>query len=235
MSMRLITTPGVAASSAPMSRPLGIELSCSSLKFCCTRVADVSITGDAPDTVTVSCTVASARSAFTVAVKPSEIWMPLRFTVLKPVRSKSTSYTPGGTAGNRYWPFSLVTCVCAPIIDGLVAVTVTPGNTAPLLSATRPWMVPVLLAPPPCAALVDGKANPITSAVARVFNKHLISIPPGNFVGKPHVQQHKCKQSTWDRNRISLLREHDCKKFCGLRPPPASGGGRARTRAPERI
>jgi hypothetical protein len=56
-----------------MSRPFGIDSSCASLKFCCTRVAEVSITGEAPVTVTVSCTVASVRSAFTVAVKPSEI------------------------------------------------------------------------------------------------------------------------------------------------------------------
>ena len=85
--MRLITTPGVAASRAHMSRPLGIESSCSSLKFCCTRVAVVSITGETPETVTVSYKVASARSAFTLAVKPSEIWMPSRFTVLKPASS----------------------------------------------------------------------------------------------------------------------------------------------------
>ena len=52
-----------------------------------------------------------------------------------------------------------------------------------LLSDTRPWIVPVLLAPPPCAALVHGKINPITSAVARVFNTDFISIPPGNFRG----------------------------------------------------
>ena len=48
--MRLMTTPGVAASSAHMSRPFGIELSCSSLKFCCTlrrrRVDDRRLAGD---------------------------------------------------------------------------------------------------------------------------------------------------------------------------------------------
>jgi hypothetical protein len=31
-----------------------------------------------------------------------------------------------------------VTCVCVPIIDGLEAVTVTPGSMALLLSDTRP-------------------------------------------------------------------------------------------------
>ena len=58
--MRPICTAGVTASSAHMSRPFGIDWSCSSLKFCCTRVADVSMTGDSPVTVTVSCSVASA-------------------------------------------------------------------------------------------------------------------------------------------------------------------------------
>ncbi len=94
-------TPGVAASSAHMSRPLGIVFSCSSLKFCWTRVAVVSMTGEAPDTVTVSCSVASASSAFTLAVKPSEISMPPRLTVLNPASSNVNSYTPGGTAGAR--------------------------------------------------------------------------------------------------------------------------------------
>ena len=44
--MRPIITDGVTASSAHMSRPFGSDCSCSILKFCCTRVALVSITGD---------------------------------------------------------------------------------------------------------------------------------------------------------------------------------------------
>jgi hypothetical protein len=40
--------------------------------------------------------------------------------------------------------------------DGLEVVTVTPGKTALLESATLPLMDPVVLAPPPCAnARVD--------------------------------------------------------------------------------
>ena len=70
-----------------MSRPLGIDCSCSILKFCWTRVVLVSITGDEPLTVTVSCNVASASSTFTLAVKPSVIEMPERFNVLKPASS----------------------------------------------------------------------------------------------------------------------------------------------------
>ena len=71
--MRDICTDGVTASSAHMSRAFGIDCSCSILKFCCTRVAVVSMTGDSPLTVTVSCSVASASSTFTLAVKPSAI------------------------------------------------------------------------------------------------------------------------------------------------------------------
>ena len=89
--MRLICTAGVTASSAHMSRPFGIDCSCSSLKFCTTRVAVVSMTGEAPLTVTVSCNVASASSTFTLAVKPSVIEMPERFSVLKPASSKVSS------------------------------------------------------------------------------------------------------------------------------------------------
>ena len=74
-----------------MSRPFGIDCSCSILKFCCTRVEVVSITGEAPLTVTVSCNVASASSTFTLATKPSEIAMPSRFNVLKPASSNVSS------------------------------------------------------------------------------------------------------------------------------------------------
>jgi len=42
-----------------------------------------------------------------------------------------------------------VTDVCAPIAEGLVAETVTPGSTPPLLSTTLPLIDPVVLAPPP--------------------------------------------------------------------------------------
>ena len=86
-SMRCICTDGVTASSDHMSRPFGIDISCSVLKFCCTRVADVSMTGDSPVTVTVSCSVASASSTFTLAVNPSDSWMPSRRTVLNPASS----------------------------------------------------------------------------------------------------------------------------------------------------
>ena len=121
-----------------MSRPLGILLSCSSLKFCCTRVADVSITGDcAADRHGF---LQRRHGEFGVHVG-GEAERDLDAVTLERVESRQlnvSEYTPGGTAGKRYDPFSLETCVCVPIIDGLVAVTVTPGNTALLESVTLP-------------------------------------------------------------------------------------------------
>ena len=89
--MLLMITPGVAASSAHMSRPFGIDSSCASLKFCCTRVAEYRSPANRRVTVTVSCSVATASSAFTLAVKPSDTWTPPRLTVLKPASSNVSS------------------------------------------------------------------------------------------------------------------------------------------------
>ena len=44
----------------------------------------------------------------------------------------------------RYCPRSLVTALRDPCIDGLAAVTVTPGMTAPLVSVTVPVTPPVV-------------------------------------------------------------------------------------------
>jgi hypothetical protein len=66
-------------------------------------------------------------------------------------------------------PVSDVTVVCGWINAGPVAVTVTPGNTAPCASMTRPWMVPVLLAPPPCANAEALNDSAISNANQRLM------------------------------------------------------------------
>jgi hypothetical protein len=82
--MRVICTAGVTASSDQKSRAFGIDCSSSSLKFCCTRVADVSMTGDSPVTVTVSCSDATCSSTLMFAVKPRRSSIASRFSVLNP-------------------------------------------------------------------------------------------------------------------------------------------------------
>jgi hypothetical protein len=71
----------------------------------------------------------------------------------------------------------LVTADCVPSIDGLAAVTVTPGSTAPLLSATRPVIVAVELAPPPCANAADVASESTPSASTARWN-HFMTHPP---------------------------------------------------------
>jgi hypothetical protein len=60
------------------------------VKAFCDATFWVSTTGAAPETVIVSSTVPTFRSAFTVAVKPVVNSTPSRFTVLKPGKVKVT-------------------------------------------------------------------------------------------------------------------------------------------------
>src|SRR5471030_231266 len=52
--------------------------------------------------------------------------------------------------------------------EGLVALTVTPGSTPPLLSATLPLIEPVVDAPPPCAnACVEANRHTASTATTK--------------------------------------------------------------------
>ena len=65
------------------------------------RVALVSMTGDWPLTVTVSCSVATLSVKLTCALKPSVMRMPSRTLDWNPASSKANRYSPGGTEGKR--------------------------------------------------------------------------------------------------------------------------------------
>ena len=153
--MRPIFTAGVTASSDHMSRPFGISCSASSLKFCWTRVVrrvdDRRVAGDGHGLLQRrdrEFDVHGGREA----QRDHDV---SRFSVLKPGKLERHRVGAGrqrresGSCRRFRSPTS-----ATPISDGLVAVTVTPGSTAPLLSATLPLIVPVLLAPPPCANAV---------------------------------------------------------------------------------
>src|SRR5262249_6247004 len=110
-------------------------------------------------------------------VKPRRTSIPSCFNVLNPGSSKVTPYVPGGTAGKRYSPSGFVTAVCTPIIAGLLTVTVTPGSTAPLESATLPLIVPVELAPPPCAnACADANRHAASTATKMESPRRLMNV-----------------------------------------------------------
>src|SRR5216683_495101 len=170
---------GACAMIDQKSRAFGSDSSCFASNTVAVRVEDTSTTGDAPLTVTDSCSDATVSSTFTVAVKPTLMLMPARITVPNPESSYCTVYMPGGTPGSRYVPSSFVTVVRAPWSAGLVAVTVTPGMTPPLVSVTRPFSDPVV-APMDCAAATPAVSTSTdTSASARLSTLSLtIYVPP---------------------------------------------------------
>ena len=86
-STRFSVTDGVEASSDHMSRAFGSEASWVWSKLVWIRVAEVSMTGDWPLTVTVSCRVATPSETFTWALNPSVIRTPSRTTFWNPASS----------------------------------------------------------------------------------------------------------------------------------------------------
>ena len=81
--------PGAWAIAAHTSRAFGISVSSSLVKLVPIVVVVVSTTGDSPVTVTVSCSVATWSCWSTLRVWLMTTRMPSRFTVWKPVSSKS--------------------------------------------------------------------------------------------------------------------------------------------------
>ena len=81
--------PGACAMAAQMSRALGMSFSSSLVKLVPIAVVEVSTTGEAPVTVTVSCSVATCICMSTVSVWLMTTRTSGRLTVLNPVSSKS--------------------------------------------------------------------------------------------------------------------------------------------------
>src|SRR6516162_3056697 len=84
-----------------------------------------------------------------------------------------------------------------PIIDGLVTLTVTPGSTALLVSATLPLIDPVVLAPPPCANAVDASRHPASTAKTRWNPRHFIELPPQMPAELPASRRRKRMQQVF--------------------------------------
>ena len=81
--------PGACDMAAQMSRAFGISVSSSLVKLVPIAVVEVSTIGEAPVTVTVSCSVATCSCMSTVSVWLMMTRTSWRLTVLKPVSSKS--------------------------------------------------------------------------------------------------------------------------------------------------
>src|SRR4029450_2793790 len=98
-------------------------MTCALLLLC------TSTTGDSPDTVTVSSTAPTFRSALIVAVKLDCSSTPSRLTVENPGRLNVSTYTPGRRFSILYAPFASVladrTCSMSAGLDGS---TTDPGR-----------------------------------------------------------------------------------------------------------
>ena len=82
--------PGTSDPTDWMFRALGIESMRSRVITCCRAVFWTSTTGDSPDTVTVSSSAPTRRSALSGTVVSAGTMMLSRLNVLNPVRVKTT-------------------------------------------------------------------------------------------------------------------------------------------------
>ena len=102
---------------------------------------DVSISGAAPVTVTVSSRAPTSRITSSVMNCCVPIVSPLRSNVSEPRSAARTVYVPGSTATYVYSPAALVTAVRVLFVALLTSITSTPGIT-PFASLTAPRRPP---------------------------------------------------------------------------------------------
>ena len=136
--------PGVSAARPKYVFDVGSVSICSRDRFCWLTTFCTSITGLAPETVTVSSIEPTVIVPSTFAVKSETSSIPSRTNVLNPGSVNVTVYAPGRRASIVYRPAPSVTVARTPWISaGLLASTVTPGSTPPVSSVTLPAMAPV--------------------------------------------------------------------------------------------
>src|SRR5438128_1123135 len=148
----VIVTPGIIAASWYIVPPLGMALINSGVTARVVMTPCTSTRGDCPVTVTVSATVPTFISAFTVVVKFARMSRPSRFTTLNPGSVNVTLYVPTGRLTTAYWPEPSVVAVrTLSMSAGLATSTDTPGSTAPVASLATPAIVPSVCAWPDAA------------------------------------------------------------------------------------
>ena len=99
-----MTAPGVIDAYPPSSLLMGSANSTSRVTIFCWTTFWTSTTGLWADTVTVSSSWPTRKSALIAAVKFDVSSMPCRLTVLKPVIVNVTVYVPGRRSTILYWP-----------------------------------------------------------------------------------------------------------------------------------
>src|SRR5262245_55905609 len=168
------------------ARPVGNKSTVSVLTCCDTCALWTSTMGEAPDTVMVSSTAPTRSSALTCAVKFVVSSMPSRLNAANPGSVNVIVYTPGTRLVILYSPEeSVVAARTFSISAGLEASTVTPGNTAPLVSFTEPARPLPRWAQASVANVGSSRMTPTTAA--RITCPFLVidSLPDGPNLPRP--------------------------------------------------
>jgi hypothetical protein len=98
--------------------------------------------------------------------------MPVCEYVRNPWSIASSRYGPVGRFGSTYLPLSLVATLRVSPVSVWIAVTVTPGRTAPLSSVTRPLNCAV----DSCAHATDAERKTV-SAPTNVLGSPVMAYP----------------------------------------------------------
>ena len=131
-------TPGAWPSTPQTSVDVGTPTSLSVVKSVPTFDDCMSTTGDAPVTVTDSCSDATCSCPSMVRIWPSPRRMFARLNAWNPESSKVSSYGPDGSEAIEYMPSLSDTTLRVPMSAADFAVTVTPGSTPPCGSLIVP-------------------------------------------------------------------------------------------------
>jgi len=119
--------------------------------------------GSAADTVTASLTPATASETETLSVFPVTSWTIVRRFCTKPDAATSTTYSPAGTASEK-WPMVSVAIALTNPVASLRTTTAALGTALPSGSST----MPVSVAEPACANTgVEEAGNSNTTDRAR--------------------------------------------------------------------
>src|SRR5207237_2146903 len=186
-------TPGIAFRIEPYARVAGSASIADELITVSRRVFCTSTTGDAPVTVTVSCTAPTLRSNGIVSVTEPVTSMPSRRIVANPGSDTVIEYVPGRRSTMRYRPALSVTADRTfTMSTGLDASTVTPGRTAPDVSFT----VPVIVAWANAAAGATTVHANTTAIRSRPRITALIRKPQTDIT-KTHPRVSAFKRASW--------------------------------------
>ncbi len=172
----------------------------------------VSTSGAAASTVTVSASSPSPSVTLIAGVAPTWRTMPVCAKVRNPASIASSRYGPSGRFGSTYPPPSSVTVVRVKPVSVCVTVTVTPGSTPPLSSATLPLNCAVAW-----AQAVEAATNTISTNCRYDPARALHETPPEPRLISWCLEEQAPARDRTDCSRYRCIRGSRFRAFQALR------------------